>query len=107
MDNDLKKAGLVWITLLCSSSTLICCTLPIILVALGFGAALASVSAEFSWWIVLAQNKFYLFLISGILLLVSFWTLKKLSPSCPTDPILAAKCQKMRKWNIWVLRISV
>src|SRR5665213_3663115 len=102
MKPETKAAGLAWITFLTSTSTLICCTLPILFVALGFGASLASMTTQFHWWITFSEYKFWLFLMSGILILFSFWTLKRQGRFCPTDPVLAKKCLRLQRFNMIV-----
>lgn len=105
--NGLKDSGLVWLTFLTSVSTLLCCTFPVIFVALGFGAALAAMSTQLHWWIVLAEYKFWLFLISGLLLIFTYWTLTRSEQSCPIDPELAKKCKRLLRINYIILFISL
>jgi mercuric ion transport protein len=107
MNQSYKESSLVWLALLFSLSTLLCCTLPIILISLGFGAVLASVIANFNFIIILTQYKFWLFIGSGLLLIITYWIFKRSEFSCPTDPVLAEKCRVLRRFNWRILKISV
>ena len=49
-----------FVSLFASSSTLICCALPAIFVALGAGASFASLVSTFPFLIVLSQYKIYI-----------------------------------------------
>ena len=95
----LKETGLGWLTLLASSGTLICCALPIVLVSLGFGAAVAAVTSNFPLLIAIAQHKSWVFVSSGALLIVSGWLIHRPVRSCPTDPELARACDRAQVWN--------
>jgi hypothetical protein len=107
MRNEVKDSGLVWLTLFISSSTLLCCTLPVLLVALGFGASLAILTTRMHWWITLAEYKFWLFFCSAALLLMAYWALRRTKGMCPVDPVLAKKCKHLQKWNSVVYYVSV
>ena len=107
MRNETRDHALVWLALITSSSTLLCCTLPVLFVALGLGATLAMMTAQLHWWIVLAEHKFGLFLISSLMLLVAYWALRHSENSCPVDPILAKKCQFLQRWNKRIFFVSV
>ena len=106
MIRESKEKFYVWICLITSSATLVCCTLPIILVFIGLGATLAAISTSLPWLMTLTEYKFWIFLVSGILLLLTEWALKRPGRSCPTDPILAEKCKKLEIWNYRILRFS-
>ena len=107
MRQELKEAVLTWVTFLTSTTTLLCCTIPIILIGLGFGAALASFIPHAPWWENVSKYKFLIFAVSGSLLLLNYAVLRISAQSCPADPALAEKCQTMRKWNWRVLILSV
>lgn len=55
--------------------TLVCCALPITLVALGSGAVVASLVATAPWLVMLSRNKEWVFALAGLLLLANFWVL--------------------------------
>lgn len=93
--------GSLWssvISLLASSSTLMCCAIPSLLVALGAGAALSSLVSTFPQIVWLSDNKTELFIFAGLMLLVSgAWQWRNRSAPCPTDPVLKNACTKTRK----------
>ncbi len=104
---NFKLTGLSCLTLFLSVGTLLCCALPIVLVLLGLGAALASLVSQFPVLIYLSQNKIWIFLISGGLLWITAWLLWRPARTCPTDPKLAAWCEKIQFWNIRIFWSAV
>ena len=62
------RPGLGWLTLLASSTTLVCCALPIALVTLGFGAAVAALTSALPVLVVLSEHKAWLFGGSAVLI---------------------------------------
>lgn len=107
MRREHKEASLAWITFLTSTTTLLCCTIPILLITLGFGASLALVVSSLPWWIKLSEHKFLIFIISGVLLVLTFWVLRFSGQSCPADSELAKKCEAVRIWNWRILWVSM
>jgi len=107
MLRERKEAVMVWICLILSTGTLLCCTLPIILVMLGLGALMALLAMHAGWIAVLLEYKFWLFLVSGLLLLIADIILRQPGRACPTDPVLAKKCAWLTRSNRWILRISL
>ena len=103
----LKETGLSWLTLFAASGTLVCCALPIILVALGLGASVAAFTSSFPLLITIAQHKGWVFAGSGALLLLSGWLMRRSGRSCPADPELARVCARARVWNRRIIRSSV
>ncbi len=94
-----------WIVLFTSSSTLICCALPILLVSLGLGAVSASLFASFPFLVTLAQYKTWMFLGSAAVLALTGWLLYRSGRACPADPELAEQCERAHRWNLrffWV-----
>lgn len=59
-------------SLFTSFSTLLCCALPALLVALGAGAVAASMASNFPWLTTLSLHKGWLFLGSGVLITLNF-----------------------------------
>tara|TARA_B100000609_G_C17032950_1_gene339746 strand:- start:170 stop:553 length:384 start_codon:yes stop_codon:yes gene_type:complete len=95
------------LSLFTSVSTLICCALPTLLVALGMGASMVSLMSLFPWLIMISKYKVQTFFIAGLFLLVSFylfWQGRKVP--CPADPIQAKICFKLRYTNLIILIIS-
>ncbi len=96
-----------WIVLFTSSTTLVCCALPILLVTLGLGAVSASLFANLPLLVTLAQHKGWMFTGSVAVLLVTAWLLFRPGRACPTDPELAEQCDNAHRWNIRFLGASV
>ena len=107
MLRETKESWLALIMVLTTSTTLICCTLPIILIVLGLGSTLTAITLHFSGWIAFSENKFWLFLLSGLLILATHWTIYRQGRVCPADPLLAKRCDRLMKWNRLLLKIAV
>ncbi len=100
-----KPRKWAWVVLFTSSTTLICCALPILLVSLGLGAVSASLFANLPFLVTLAQHKAWIFAASGGVLLLTAWLLFRPGRACPADPELAQQCDKAYRWNtkfFWV-----
>jgi len=96
------------LTLFASSSTLICCAIPALLVSLGAGAALASLVAVFPQIVWVSENKEAIFFISTVLMMIGGivqWR-NRYAP-CPIDPKLAQACLKTRKVSLAIYLISL
>ena len=96
-----------FLSLFTSFSTLICCALPVLLVTLGMGASLASLISLFPWIVTVSKYKIQIFIFAGFLLLISaysFWQGKYLP--CPSDPVKAKSCSRLRTINLIMLIIS-
>lgn len=104
---QMKDSGVTWLTLFASTGTLICCALPIILVALGLGATVAALTSIFPFLITLSQHKIWVFAFSGAMLGLSGWLLYRPGRRCPTDPELGALCEKTNIWNRRIYWTSV
>jgi len=100
---SLEKNRWGWLVLFTSSSTLICCALPIILVTLGLGAVSATLFETLPFLVTLTRYKSWMFLGSAGMLAIGGWALYRPGRYCPTDPVLAAKCNAAHRWNkrIW------
>lgn len=97
-----------WLALFASFGTLICCALPILLIALGFGAVVAAFTAQFPWIVTLAEHKVWLFGISGALLILCAQLIFLQKTNCPIDPVLKIRCQSAKRWNVrlfWIASI--
>jgi hypothetical protein len=85
-------------SLFASSSTLVCCAIPALLVALGAGAALSSLVSIFPQVVWLSEHKEALFGFAGVMMIGSGalqW--RNRSAPCPIDPALRDACLKTRK----------
>ena len=95
------------LSLFASSSTLVCCALPALLVALGAGAALSSLVSVFPQVVWLSEHKAGLFLFAGIAMAASGvlqW--RNRTAPCPTDPALRSACLKTRQTSLRVYAFS-
>jgi hypothetical protein len=96
------------LSLFASSSTLVCCALPALLVALGAGAALSGLISAFPQLVWLSEHKVELFTFAGLMLAASGalqWH-NRTAP-CPLDPALRAACLRTRSTSLWVYVVSV
>ncbi|MEO1889877.1 MAG: hypothetical protein ABGX33_08165 [Cycloclasticus sp.] len=96
-----------WLTLFASSTTFICCALPLLLVSLGMGASVAFLTSSFPQLIWLSEHKNWIFLISALVLTASGWSLFHSGRQCPTDPAEAANCARIYKLNQRMLYASI
>jgi hypothetical protein len=96
------------LSLFASSSTLICCALPALLVALGAGAALSGLVGVFPQIVWLSEHKVGLFTFAGLMLAASggLQWFNRNAP-CPIDPALRDACLRTRKVSLRVYWVSV
>ncbi len=107
VDKVQERPYLRWLTLFVTSGTLLCCALPVLLVSLGFGAAVASLNYNIPGLVFLAEHKLWTLSISAILLLFLAWVIWRPNQACPADPELAAYCQQTKRWNRRIFWVSV
>jgi len=102
-------AKVTWLALFASMGTLICCALPIVLVTLGLGAAVASLVSAAPFLVWLTKHKVWVFGFSFLMLAVSGWILRRSGRRCPADPALAAACTRVQRWNrrVWWGAVAV
>ncbi|MBT3850939.1 MAG: hypothetical protein HOF62_00870 [Gammaproteobacteria bacterium] len=87
-----------FVSLFASSSTLICCALPAIFVALGAGASFASLVSTFPFLIVLSQYKIYIsFTALTMLAIAGIINYRTYFMPCPADPELGRLCLQTRQ----------
>lgn len=98
---------LKWLTLFISSSTLLCCALPILLVSLGFGAAMASLNYNIPALAFIAEHQFWVLILSAGFLLFLARLIWRPQQNCPADPELAKYCQIAKHWNKRVFWLSI
>lgn len=97
-----------YLTLFASVSTLICCALPALLVAIGLGASLAGLLSVFPQLVWFSEHKEVVFSVAGILLVITgYMQFFSESPSCPSDEKLAKACAFAQKSLKAVYIISV
>jgi hypothetical protein len=95
-------------SLFATSSTLVCCAIPALLVALGAGAALSSLVSVFPQVVWLSEHKDVIFAMAGLMMAGSSvlqWR-NRYAP-CPTDPALREACLRTRKVSFVVYLVSV
>lgn len=73
----MKDKILAILSLFASTSTLLCCALPTLLVTLGLGAVVASAISSMPWLITLSRYKEWVFLIAGILIIANWIMIKR------------------------------
>lgn len=98
MKNTIHK-GSLFLTMLTSGSTLICCAIPAILVVLGAGSVVAALVGTFPQLVWLSEHKIWLFGFGGLMLGLSRYFSIRSQNSCPIDPALADQCKKTKQWT--------
>ena len=96
------------IGLFASSSTLICCAIPALLVSLGAGATLASLVAVFPKFVWISEYKEAIFMVSTALMCIGGvlqW--RNRNAPCPIDPKQRDACLKTRKISQRIYWISL
>lgn len=96
------------LSLLSSSSTLVCCAIPALLVTLGAGAALSSLVSVFPQIVWLSEHKTLVFGLATAAMLAAGamqWRARYLP--CPTDPALRDACLRTRKYSLQIYWLSL
>lgn len=96
------------LSLFASTSTLLCCALPAVLVTIGAGAVMAGIASNVPGYIWLTEHKIQLFILSGIMLALAVimrWKSRK--APCPIDPVQARACTRLRRVSGVLLYTSV
>ena len=96
------------VTLFASSSTLICCAIPALLVALGAGATLSTFISIFPKIVWISEHKIEVFTFAGVMLTISGYMQwrGRLAP-CPVEPVLRNACIKTRKASLIIYSFSL
>jgi len=102
---DTSRFG--WLALFVSTGTLICCALPILLVALGFGSVVAALTRDFPILVSLSENEGWMFGISASFLGLAAWAIWGRQTPCPKDHDLAVSCSHVRLLNQRVFWLAV
>lgn len=96
------------LSLLGSTSTLLCCALPALFVSFGAGASLVGLLSAFPQLIWFSENKELVFIFSGLLIAFSFWMQSRPEAQvCPTDPQLRDACLSTKSWSRKLLWVSL
>ena len=96
-------------SLFTSVSTLLCCALPSLLVALGMGAVVAGMVSDFPALIWLSKYKEWTFLGAGLLIRFNFWLFygSKRDQACEIDEFgNEMPCDTAARWSKVVLWTS-
>jgi hypothetical protein len=100
--------GIGALSVLASASTLVCCTIPAILVVLGAGSVLASLVSWVPGIVWLSENKPLVFVVATTMMLASAVAQRAVERlPCPADPALAAACAANRRRGRWLFRVSL
>jgi len=101
MNTPLKRnAGLAIAALLASSSTLVCCVLPAVMVALGAGATLAGLVSAVPQLVWLSEHKALVFGVAAAVLSIAGIAIGRgRRLPCPADPDLARACIQLRRFS--------
>lgn len=108
MSGSPKTLGLSLTALVAASGTLVCCVLPAVFVALGAGAALASLVSAVPQLVWLSQHKGWVFGLAAVCLGfagLSLWRGRR--APCPLDPVLAKHCQTLRRASLSAYVLAV
>jgi mercuric ion transport protein len=81
--------------------TLVCCALPLALLALGLGSVLVSLLGAAPWMIVLQRHKAWMFVFAGLMLVSNYWTLFRSHDACAPDAV----CHASRPVGGWARRL--
>ena len=107
-DRRLAQILLPFFTLFTSFATTLCCALPALLITFGFGFVFAGLISTFPWITLLSKYKIFIFIFSGIVLLLSivlyFFSKKQ---SCTLNIKGQKYCGKLRKLNLFLLIVSI
>ncbi|HUF29407.1 MAG TPA: hypothetical protein VMM77_02000 [Gemmatimonadaceae bacterium] len=108
IDPDTRNLGVAAGALLASSTTLVCCVLPAVLVSLGAGATLVSLVNAVPQLVFLSSHKLEVFGIAAALLVVCgamLWWARRLP--CPADARLARTCMRLRNVSMGLYGVSI
>lgn len=97
-----------YLSLLASSTTLICCTLPAVFVLVGAGATFASLISHMPFLVTLSRYKHILTIGAAILLILSLLINRYVSRlPCPIDSEKSQACMAMRKRSRYITTLSI
>lgn len=101
IDPQRRTVGIAFGALLASSATLVCCVLPAVFVSIGAGAALVGLVSAFPQLVWLSAHKVAVFGVAAVVLAIAgiaIWHARSLP--CPTDPLLARSCERLRRTSL-------
>lgn len=95
------------LSLLASSSTLVCCVLPSLLIMLGAGATFANFLMIFPFLAKLSEYKVAITTTAFLILLIAgYANYRTYFLPCPSDPMLGKACELSRRKNRLVYYFS-
>lgn len=102
-----KEIIIGYLGLFASVSTLLCCALPALLVSLGLGAAMVSVTKTIPQILWIGENKISVFSFAFVMLVISSGLVyRNRNAPCPVDTKLREACISGRKYSKYVLILS-
>lgn len=104
----LRETAAPMLALFASTSTLLCCALPALLISIGAGAVMAGLASNVPGLVFLSAHKEWAFAGAGVMLalaLAAKWASRH--APCPADPALAVACSRMRRLGSWILGVAV
>lgn len=109
METDplIPQRTLSWVSLFAATGTLLCCAFPILMVSLGFGAVVASLTSSLPLLVTLAEYESWMSSGAAVLLAITAWVLWGRPQPCPSDPDLARQCAQARLWNRRVFCVAL
>ena len=97
-----------FISLFASSSTLVCCALPVLFIVIGAGATFASIISIFPFLVVISKYKVSITLVSLLILVFAgYINYRTYYLPCPVDPELGRICLQTRKRSRLIYYLSV
>jgi hypothetical protein len=104
----LRARSAAALSLLLSSGTLICCTLPLLMVVLGAGSVLAALISWFPALVLISEQKPLVFLLAAAALGLAALALRRAARfPCPSDPLQARHCRRRLGQARWLFRLSL
>ena len=108
MDPLARNVGVAFGSLLASTTTLVCCVLPAVLVSLGAGAVLVGLVSAFPQLVWLSEHKVAVFGVAGLALVGSGLMIRRArSLPCPVDPAAARSCMRLRRISAVLYTVSL
>lgn len=103
---QMKQGIANFFSLFTSTGTLICCALPSLLVALGAGAAVASLIGAAPWLVTLSRHKEWLFLFAGLMIALNFILVYRPRSKTACTVGGGSACEEAGRFNKVVLWIA-
>lgn len=107
-DPHARNAGVALTALVASTTTLVCCVLPALLVSLGAGAAVVGLVTAVPQLVWLSEHKALVFGGAALIVMMSgiaLWRARTLP--CPAEPELARSCMRLRRLSAVVFAVAV